>query len=118
MKITPTSEEFYSSESLKRMSHYCFPQRMTYHEREKLKSFIYQCASNSDIQSLERTLIMIAHWSWNWPNAGWRRNTLASRVRSASQAKPAITTTPGIVGISRVSRPACTSPSTVRNRQK
>lgn len=62
MKIPPTTEEFYSSESLKRMGHYCFPQRMTYHEREKLKFFTYQCMSNGDIQSMERTLIMIAHW--------------------------------------------------------
>lgn len=62
MKIIPTSEEFYSSESLKGMGRYYFPQRMTYHEREKLKSFTYQCFSNSDTKSLERTLIMIAHW--------------------------------------------------------
>lgn len=40
----------------------CATQAMTYHEREELKFFAYRCAASGDIQSLERTLIMIAHW--------------------------------------------------------
>ncbi|EFB4000249.1 hypothetical protein MU156_004767 [Escherichia coli] len=38
------------------------PQGMTYIEREELKSFATSCGLRGDIQSLTRTLIMIAHW--------------------------------------------------------
>lgn len=43
-------------------NNYCIPQGMTRTEREELKSFATQCGNAGDIQSLERTLIMIAHW--------------------------------------------------------
>lgn len=37
-------------------------QKMTYQEREQLKTFADKCASSGDIQSLQNTLILIAHW--------------------------------------------------------
>ncbi len=43
-------------------NNYCILQGMTRTEREELKSFATQCGNAGDIQSLERTLIMIAHW--------------------------------------------------------
>lgn len=43
-------------------------QVMTYGERESLKHFATKCGADGDIQSLERTLIMIAHWM----RQGWR----------------------------------------------
>lgn len=43
-------------------NNYCIPQGMTRTEREELKSFATQCGNAGDIQSLERTLIMITHW--------------------------------------------------------
>lgn len=38
------------------------PQSMDYSEREALKRFAARCGANNDVQSLERALIMIAHW--------------------------------------------------------
>lgn len=37
-------------------------QMMDYAEREALKRFAVRCAADGDVQSLERALIMIAHW--------------------------------------------------------
>ncbi len=41
---------------------HCVAQGMTSLERESLKQFTADCERNGDIQSLSRTLIMIAHW--------------------------------------------------------
>lgn len=37
-------------------------QKMTYQERESLKTFTDRCALQSDTQSLQMTLRMLAHW--------------------------------------------------------
>lgn len=37
-------------------------QGMTYREREELKGFAVACEMRGDVQSLTRTLVMIAHW--------------------------------------------------------
>ena len=42
-------------------NNYCIPQGMTRTEREELKVSLHS-GNAGDIQSLERTLIMIAHW--------------------------------------------------------
>ncbi|WGL95994.1 hypothetical protein [Arsenophonus nasoniae] len=38
------------------------PQSMDYDEREKLKSFAYECERKGDIESLARVLSMITYW--------------------------------------------------------
>ncbi|HHS9739315.1 TPA: hypothetical protein ACTW90_001690 [Raoultella ornithinolytica] len=43
-------------------SNYCIPQGMTCIEREEFKRFATRCGAAGDTQSLERALIMVAHW--------------------------------------------------------
>ena len=61
-------------------NNYCILQGMTRTEREELKSFATQCGNAGDIQSLERTLIMIAHWMRQTvitQHPKWRSNGLS-----------------------------------------
>lgn len=69
-------------------NNYCILQGMTRTEREELKSFATQCGNAGDIQSLERTLIMIAHWMrqgkefhlLNMPASGQRHSANGATV--------------------------------------
>ena len=79
-------------------------QGMNYKEREALKAFAGQCEKHGDIQSLTRTVVMIAHWmrqskavsfteyasQWTGQNGetrqGWQ--VIADSVISARTARP------------------------------